>query len=588
VQGYEVTRNGESLGVQDRLSIFVDDLSAGGAEVWTVTAVDFEGERSESVALEFVVGAANSSTSTVSTESGEVAETTTGIEVTGNTISLPDDGYYQVQTADGSSTICEGERTCTVEPGTYLVINLTLGLRFNGITVGSPVVSNPVDVDDAGITVTGTTISLPNDGYYQVQTADGSSTICEGERTCTVEPGTYLVINLTAGLRFNGITVGGQTDSGSTAAPEAVGNGFTVMGNTIVLLDDDYYQVQTANGGTTVCEGETTCTVEPGTYLVINLTSGQRFDGVVIPAASVEQVLDARISEGLDTLFDLLNGGNFLRQAYSAIAILTEAESLGFQLLGPTTVTGLDGMLDSNGIPQFQVFGANQFACPEGGEVAVSNGPLSDVLPDSSVGSLTVANATDCGFDDVVVSGIFEFGSNEAGLQSTELSNLEITSSGDDAARTTISSSFMVLNTSDNQVISQRWNVAFLSSQFEGRELAADSITQNFGIAVNDAIGITDIFASGIVSSALDGEVRVETIEPLNSIGAIDPGEPLTGRFTVISEEIQWEIDADGGDPSGFLLTRDLDNTRTSDLIPWSSTRRFDLLDISQPDLSFR
>jgi len=56
--------------------------------------------------------------------------------VQGNSLVFPDDGYYQVQTADGSRNICEGRRSCDVANGSYLVINHTSGARFNNVLVG--------------------------------------------------------------------------------------------------------------------------------------------------------------------------------------------------------------------------------------------------------------------------------------------------------------------------------------------------------------------------------------------------------------------------------------------------------------------
>lgn len=46
VQGYEITRNGESLGVFDTLSYYDDALSAGVDYTYTITAISVDGERS--------------------------------------------------------------------------------------------------------------------------------------------------------------------------------------------------------------------------------------------------------------------------------------------------------------------------------------------------------------------------------------------------------------------------------------------------------------------------------------------------------------------------------------------------------------
>ena len=195
--------------------------------------------------------------------------------VTGSTISWPDDGWYQVQTADGSATVCSGGRSCDVSPGSYLVINHSTGQRFSGITVSGS--SGPAPTP-TGITVTGSTISWPDDGWYQVQTADGSRNVCEGGTSCDVEPGRYLLINHSTGQRFADVEVGG----GTTPTTPPATDGVTVTGNVISWPDDGWYQVQTADGSSNVCSGGTSCEVSAGSYLVINHTTGERFGDVVV------------------------------------------------------------------------------------------------------------------------------------------------------------------------------------------------------------------------------------------------------------------------------------------------------------------
>lgn len=62
--------------------------------------------------------------------------------VDGNTISWPDDGWYQVQNPSTYETLCEGGSHCDVPDGTYTVINHTTGQRFENIVVGSPSTSD--------------------------------------------------------------------------------------------------------------------------------------------------------------------------------------------------------------------------------------------------------------------------------------------------------------------------------------------------------------------------------------------------------------------------------------------------------------
>lgn len=59
-----------------------------------------------------------------------------GLQVQGNVISWPGDGWYQVQlNGDEGSSLCAGASSCEVTPGIYNVINHTSGMRWDGISV---------------------------------------------------------------------------------------------------------------------------------------------------------------------------------------------------------------------------------------------------------------------------------------------------------------------------------------------------------------------------------------------------------------------------------------------------------------------
>ena len=194
--------------------------------------------------------------------------------VDGNEISWPDDGWYQVQNASTYVSVCEGGRSCTVEAGTYVVINHSTGERFSNIVVGS---------SESPLTITGNVISWPDDGWYQVQDANTFNTICEGVRSCAVSDGTYIVINHSTGMRYDSVVVadGGETTP-PTEPPTTTPTQVTVDGSRISWPDDGWYQVQNADTFNEVCQGGLFCDVEDGTYNVINLSTGMRFDGIQV------------------------------------------------------------------------------------------------------------------------------------------------------------------------------------------------------------------------------------------------------------------------------------------------------------------
>jgi len=195
--------------------------------------------------------------------------------VSGNTITVPDDGWYQFQSAINYQTLCEGVLSCEVPSGRYIVINHSTQKRFDNVNVSTTPTSS------GEISVNGNVISWPVGDWYQVQSADYTS-VCNGGASCEVSPGVYTVINHSTGERFNGVQVGG----GTVTPPSAGGDGINLVGNTITWGGDDYYQIQSSTDYRTICEGGNSCEVSPGNYIVINHTTGTRIDDYVVGAGT--------------------------------------------------------------------------------------------------------------------------------------------------------------------------------------------------------------------------------------------------------------------------------------------------------------
>lgn len=204
--------------------------------------------------------------------------------VSGNQISWPDDGWYQVQDTQDYSSVCEGGRSCTVEPGTYVVINHSTGERFRSILVSdsdTPVTVEPPEPNDSPVSVSNGVISWPDDGWYQVQDASTYESVCEGTRSCEPGPGTYKVINHSTSTRYE-VVVGSEEPVVPGPQPEPAPTAVTVDGSVISWPDDGWYQVQNADTYTEVCQGGTSCSVADGTYTVINLSKNTRFNNIVV------------------------------------------------------------------------------------------------------------------------------------------------------------------------------------------------------------------------------------------------------------------------------------------------------------------
>lgn len=141
-------------------------------------------------------------------------------DVSGTTISWPDDGWYQVQDATTFQSLCQGGRSCEVAPGKFIVINHTTGQRFENIVVTAPASVESVSVE-------GQLIRWPDDGWYQVQSAVDFESLCQGGRSCSVPAGEYIVINHSTGQRFENIVVASGT-SGGEGSGEGSGEGETL------------------------------------------------------------------------------------------------------------------------------------------------------------------------------------------------------------------------------------------------------------------------------------------------------------------------------------------------------------------------
>jgi len=200
--------------------------------------------------------------------------------VTGSTVTWPDDGWYQVQRTDTYETVCEGKVSadssldggpCVIDSATYTVINHSTGERFENIRISD--VSTP----SGGVSVEGSTISWPDDGWYQVQNADTFITVCDGGRSCDVEDGNYVIINHSTGARFENVHVGSAPETGNNNSAVV-----TVQGQSLSWPNDGWYQVQEANNFLAVCEGGSGCVVQPGNYVVINHTTGERFNDITV------------------------------------------------------------------------------------------------------------------------------------------------------------------------------------------------------------------------------------------------------------------------------------------------------------------
>lgn len=94
-------------------------------------------------------------------DNGDSEQITHGIVVEGLTITMPNDGWYQVQSEDGSQTYCEGIRSCIMPAvGIYKVINHTAVItHYISVTDGASTLANGI-TDASVLSFTPTTAEL--------------------------------------------------------------------------------------------------------------------------------------------------------------------------------------------------------------------------------------------------------------------------------------------------------------------------------------------------------------------------------------------------------------------------------------------
>ncbi len=254
--------------------------------------------------------------------------------VNGQTISWTVNGWYQVQREDTFESVCESSESCTVEPGTYIVINHTNGQRFRPIIVTADTVLEPPATDS--IMVQGNVISWPDDGWYQVQRSEDYVTVCEAGRSCVVPPGTYTVINHSLDIKHTDIVVG-EVD---TAQDDAV----MIQNGLIEWSGAGWYQVQRESSFETICEGHiNACKTGTGFFQLINHTTDRRWDDLEVHdnTDTLSYVTDTNAETILEYIVGIINEEQL--QPYSMLVSeltqydhsdTTQSTDDGFELLG--------------------------------------------------------------------------------------------------------------------------------------------------------------------------------------------------------------------------------------------------------------
>ena len=226
----------------------------------------------------------------------ELVGQTDQLIIDGTNVTFPSDGNrWKLYDRSGRRNVClswlDGLQ-CAAEPGDYTVINVTTNERQNvtlqnaGNSEEQP--DDPQEPAGPGSPVVdGNVITFPNDGNrWKAYDLVANANVClswQSGLVCTVDPGSYSLINVTQGTR-NNIEITALGDEGPDDPTDPVDtNGEAVVDGNIITFPNDgnrwkvYDLVSRSNVCLSWVDG-LVCAVETGRYSIINVTENKRFN----------------------------------------------------------------------------------------------------------------------------------------------------------------------------------------------------------------------------------------------------------------------------------------------------------------------
>lgn len=399
--------------------------------------------------------------------------------VSGNTLSWPNDGWYQVQSTADNSELCAGVSQCQVAPGgTYRVINHSTGQRFGPIELGAAI--RPPRGPQPAFSVEGNQVRWFYPGWHQLQDAGTYQSVCEGlaGTVCIVSAGVYKLINHSTGTRYNNIEV--PSDSLTLDTLNA-----SPVNLTGVAYTDTETEIfwEAANTGVAVA-GYTI--VRNGTTIAESLDALSYYDNTVVPGVSYEyQVIafdsanrrSSAVAVTIETpaAYATINSDNYLeltRYLFSignaSFTTRSEAFVNSFSIDSLYLTTAFS-QISSRFDPEFSRAFVD-YSCQQGGTYVNS--------PSGSSTGGEFGEFDQCEFADTLVNGSYNISNSlssfvfNPGLTQDTTYNL-MTSSPPASPATQIMGTSSFFGGQHMQVLS--WNVnRYMSPSFNGMTLVSD------------------------------------------------------------------------------------------------------------------
>ena len=636
VRGYEIRRGGELLDTRDGLSYFTDDLSPGLPFSFTVTAVDFDGERSEPARVRVVGGdregavgsgggrpppPANLRAQAYSSSAAELFWDRA--DQRGLTYEVSRNGRTVV-TTDGTSAFLSGlPRTDGV---TFDVVAVDSNGRRSGaaiVTLGGGDPNPPGPGGDAPAAPSNLRAEVYSSSAGEVFWDRVSATRLEyevsldGEVAATTTGTSYFVGSRPGidGTRVEVVAVapGGTRSSASsttlgdggssnpdpdpgTDGPPAPANArIEVYSGTAAELFFDRAPASANVVETEISrDGEVIGTTNgtsffdpnraPGRDYVYELVavdaSGNRSSATTVGEAkdpSEGSDLPTGIAERLDTLFTVVNG----EALEAALAFLDRLDPIQRS----RNETPISSGPDPDPLP---LSGPREvFECPNGGTFAVTVG--------TEEGNIFRTTAEGCTIGDTTVDGTYLQESSQGGFfdpinSSTEIEDYRLVD-----ARTGIVTTidrgdvFEIQSQADrggatvpvegSEFVPTSWDAEGLSVTGGDEDYALSSLSVRSAEISSLSGGEFDglrVTVEGL-SSALYDTASIETVATLLRDGL--EGRYTVGSLRIVDGDRAETLDADGGDPEAFLFTVEDGGTTTSYAVPWSDRFDFERID---------
>ena len=598
VRGYEITRNGQSLGTRDATSFYDASLKANVAYTFTVTAIDTAGQRSPAATVRLggasaVVQPASAPASPAPTASASGAPAPAAgapaapVGLRASVYSAANAELFWARPAT------PGLRYEVRRDGAVVATTDGVSHYATGLVAGRDYAWQVVAIDRSGRRSAPASVTVRTGGAGGQAAAPASP--AASMPTAPAAPGGQLAAIAPANARIVVYSVNAAElfwrPAEGILRNEVRRNG-TLLGTTPGGSASSFFDDTRRPGEPYTYEitafstaGRASVTVaSPGASAPGAQTGGgspaapSRPGPAPTPAATPPAATRTR----LDNQFDLMNAVALEKVGALAARLADPA------IYRPGSSAGLRSVGFDDVDPSAPSARVETFACPKGG--GIRDGSSSSGPREPGDANL---QAIDCAIGPIVFSGLFTVDANRsvrgfAGPSTyVSASGVEIDDSRD---LSTIRVSDSLIEFGQGSRVAQGfWSMAGVAVELPDRSYSARQVYgdgADRGNALPD--GSTGLTVDGEdLNGAFGRNASLRTRGPFEFRDGRAGGRPTAGRATLASAEGGWTIDAFNGDPASFQLNADAGGTTTSTTVAWSARYRLDAPSVAGVDVGF-